>query len=280
MRINEKTSCKEDGYFMCKSALRPEEAGFLDKTIVVIPCYNEAGRLREDEFNLLLNQPGLEILFVNDGSKDQTEQHLKDFMRKTEQRVDLLNFKVNSGKAEAVRQGMLHSIKSGASMVGFIDADMATPAGEVLRLIDKTREQKYQVILGSRVKLLGTDINRHATRHYFGRVFATAASLILHLPVYDTQCGAKFFRVTPLLKEVLTEPFSSRWFFDIELIGRLLIGSKAAQPLTIDDFIEVPLKKWTDVGGSKIKPLDVIKVPAELLKIALKLNRRRQKAQA
>lgn len=249
----------------------------MDKTVISIPCYNEAGRLREDEFNLLLQQPGLEILFVNDGSKDQTEQQLKNYVDRKTHGAKLLSLSINSGKAEAVRQGMLQAMKNGASTVGFIDADMATPASEIIRLIEETLKKEYQVILGSRVKLLGTDINRHATRHYFGRIFATAASLILRLPVYDTQCGAKFFSVTPLLKEVLSEPFSSRWFFDVELIGRLMIGGKNLQPLTIDDFVEVPLKKWTDVGGSKIKPLDVVKVPAELMKIAVQLSKRRQK---
>ncbi len=251
--------------------------GIMDKTVISIPCYNEAGRLREDEFNLLLQQPGLEILFINDGSKDETGQQLKNFIDGKSHGASLLNLRVNSGKAEAVRQGMLHSMKDGASTVGFIDADMATPASEVIRLVEEIRKKEYRVILGSRVKLLGTDINRHATRHYFGRVFATAASLILRLPVYDTQCGAKFFIATPLLKEVLSEPFSSRWFFDVELIGRLMIGGKTLQPLTINDFVEVPLKKWTDVGGSKIKPLDVVKVPTELMKIAMQLNKRKQK---
>ncbi len=249
----------------------------MDKTVIVIPCYNEAGRLQEDEFNLLLQQSNLEILFVNDGSKDQTEQQLTDYIKRRGQGAALLSLKVNSGKAEAVRQGLLHALQNGVATVGFIDADMATPAGEVFRLLEETRRNKYQVILGSRVKLLGTEINRRPVRHYFGRIFATAASLILRLPVYDTQCGAKFFSVSPLLEHVLSEPFSSRWFFDVELIGRLMIGGKTLQPLTMNDFVEVPLKKWTDVGGSKIKPLDVVKVPTELMKIARQLNQRRKR---
>lgn len=249
----------------------------MQKTIVVIPCYNEAERLKVDEFNYLLDQPGLELLFVNDGSMDNTEQLLKELIKKNSPGANLLNLSKNQGKAEAVRQGMLYAIDQGASMTGFIDADMATPSKEVLRLLDKAKKGRRSVILGSRVRLLGNTIDRRPMRHYIGRIFATFASLILRLPVYDTQCGAKLFIASPLLKESLTEPFCSRWIFDVELIGRLLTGSDNFKPLTADDFIEVPLKEWMDVKGSKITFLDFVKAARDLMKIAIRLKRKRQK---
>jgi dolichyl-phosphate beta-glucosyltransferase len=249
----------------------------MQKTIVVIPCYNEAERLKVDEFNYLLDQPGLELLFVNDGSMDNTEQLLKELIKKNSPGANLLNLSKNQGKAEAVRQGMLHAIDQGASMTGFVDADMATPSKEVLRLLDKANKGRRSVILGSRVRLLGYAIDRRPMRHYIGRIFATFASLILRLPVYDTQCGAKLFIASPLLKESLTEPFCSRWIFDVELIGRLLTGSDNFKPLTADDFIEVPLKEWMDVNGSKIAFWDFVKAARDLMKIAIRLKRRRQK---
>ena len=70
--------------------------------------------------------------------------------------------------------------------------------------------------------MMGTDIRRSAVRHYTGRLFATAGSLVLGVPVYDTQCGAKAFRVTDALRAALAEPFVSRWAFDVEVLGRLL----------------------------------------------------------
>ena len=100
--------------------------------------------------------------------------------------------------------------------------------------------------------MLGYDIDRSAVRHYLGRVFATAASLILQARVYDTQCGAKLFRAGPALHGALATPFLSRWAFDVEFLGRLLIGSPAVPPLPLSAIVEVPLPVWHDVKGSKL----------------------------
>jgi dolichyl-phosphate beta-glucosyltransferase len=249
----------------------------MQKTIIVIPCYNEAGRLQDSEFNFLLQQPDLQLLFVNDGSNDNTEQRLREIIRNAGNNAGLLNLEINQGKAEAVRRGMLQAINQGAEITGFIDADMATPAKEVLRLLNNAIKKGRSVTLGSRVRLLGTEINRRSIRHYIGRIFATLASIILRLPVYDTQCGAKLFYALPALKDALSEPFQSRWIFDVELIGRLLIGSETSKPLTAQDFVEIPLNEWRDVQGSKIAFTDFIKAARDLMKIAVYLELRRKK---
>ena len=54
--------------------------------------------------------------------------------------------------------------------------------------------------------------------YYLGRLFATLASTLLDVRIYDTQCGAKIFRSTDDLKIVLSKPFLSSWIFDVELI--------------------------------------------------------------
>jgi hypothetical protein len=77
----------------------------------------------------------------------------------------------------------------------------------------------------------------------------------LQLPVYDTQCGAKIFRIGPDTRELTAQVFKSRWVFDVELIQRFInkTGSPAAAAARM---YEVPLDSWEDVGGSKVKPLD------------------------
>jgi hypothetical protein len=118
------------------------------------------------------------------------------------------------------------------------------------------------VVLASRVALLGRDIHRSAFRHYTGRVFATFASLVLAKPVYDTQCGAKLFRRTDALDASIGEPFRSRWAFDVELLGRL---ERAGVPPRC--FWEEPLLVWHDVSGSRRTLAASIRTLAELLPI-------------
>lgn len=239
--------------------------------VIVFPCYNEERRLQLDELARLQETPGVRLLFVEDGSTDGTAAMLREHCARSGGRAELLSLPENVGKAEAVRAGMLHALDGGAAVVGYVDSDMSTPVDEVRRLL-RALAPGVAVVLGARVALLGTTIERRPLRHYVGRVFATAASLILNLRVYDTQCGAKFFRDGPALRGALDEPFSSRWAFDVELIGRLLV-----EGLPPAGIIEVPLQRWSDVGGSKLRPATMVRSGLELGLIWARLERRRRK---
>ncbi len=241
--------------------------GTMQRAVVVVPCYNESARLDRDEFVRLVEDPNISLLFVDDGSTDDTREVLTEFVAEHPERMALLALHANRGKAEAVRQGMLKALRDEPAVVAFIDADLATPVDEVARLTQIAQESEADAIIGSRIAHLGNEIERSLGRHFLGRIFATAASIALETPVYDTQCGAKFFRVSPLLERVLDEEFHSRWAFDVELLGRLL-----AEDATI---IEVPLKRWVDVPGSKIGVRSMIKAGADLVQIRSLLARRR-----
>ncbi|MBX3021224.1 MAG: glycosyltransferase [Bdellovibrionales bacterium] len=240
---------------------------------LVIPCYNEATRLPLAEVDrLLASTADLDLVFVDDGSTDSTKEILLK-LAAGNPRIRALILPQNSGKAEAVRQGLLEALKHRYEWVGYADADFATPASELARLLRVAEEKQPEVLLGSRVLLLGSTIERKHMRHYLGRVFATFASIALDLPVYDTQCGAKVFRAGPQLREVLTTPFSSRWAFDVELLGRLCLQFPNRR---LNTFIEVPLLEWRDVQGSKLKFTSMVKAGLDLLTIGLALRRGRR----
>ena len=246
------------------------------RPLVVVPCYNEAQRLDLERFRGLADSGRLRLLFVNDGSTDDTARVLAELERSSSA-VDVFQLPRNAGKAEAVRLGLIRGVESGTSIVGYYDADLATPPHELLRLLDVLEaKQELSVVTGARVALLGRTIERHASRHYLGRVFATAAALVLRLRVYDTQCGAKWFRVTPALTAAIAVPFRSSWSFDVELLGRLLRGSDSAAPEPVSAVEEVPLWEWHDVAGSKLSPLGMIRAFMELLALEARLNRRRR----
>jgi dolichyl-phosphate beta-glucosyltransferase len=243
------------------------------RTVLVVPCYNEADRLRPEDIDTLIDARGVEVVLVDDGSTDSTADLLKQIADSSE-RVSVESLPANVGKAEAVRQGLLVAIDRPCEWVGYCDADMATPAAEILRLAEiASARADLSVVLASRVSLLGLNVERSAMRHYRGRVFATAASSILRVPVYDTQCGAKLFRNTDALRDALSQPFHSRWSFDVELLGRLLRGRGSVAPVPIEEFIEVPLKEWRDISGSKIGAISSIRSGLELGLIAKHLRR-------
>ena len=108
--------------------------------------------------------------------------------------------------------------------MGYWDADLATPLSTIPEFIEKFQSSRALVaVCGSRILRLGASIQRLVFRHYLGRVFSTVASNILNIPVYDTQCGAKLFR-TEHAELIFSEHFISRWFFDVELFARALLG--------------------------------------------------------
>lgn len=243
---------------------------------LVVPCYNEAERLRAESFSSFLHeQSAVSFLFVNDGSSDGTLARLQTFCAEHPGRAAVLDVQPNGGKGEAVRRGMLHALATTPDgFTGFWDADLATPLDALAEFLTVfAREPQVDVIFGARVRLLGRHVSRKPVRHYAGRVFATAVSLSLGLPIYDTQCGAKLFRPTPLLHTVLAQPFESRWIFDVEILARSLAAWKRHGQNPGDKLYELPLHTWVDVAGSKLRGRDFSRSFTDLLKIRKEYQR-------
>jgi len=247
----------------------------LPSVTIIIPCYNEAQRL-PSALLAAFTMPArrLTFLLVNDGSTDGTIAVLEDLARRAPETIAVLDLVVNKGKAEAVRQGVMHALQSKPDYIGFWDADLATPLDEIAgfcHILDTHPD--IEMVLGARVKLMGRAIERKAYRHYFGRVFATAASLVLNLPIYDTQCGAKLFRGTETVYKVFETPFLSRWVFDVEIIARYKAYMGKRGRAMIPAIYEHPLHQWRDVGASKVHAVDAAQAYVDLAKIFLRYRR-------
>ena len=243
---------------------------------LVVPCYNEAQRIKLHDFaHFLGSAPSAGIIFVDDGSTDHTRDLVQSLVGRFDGRAVVITLPKNAGKAEAVRLGLLHARGSSAAVVGFWDADLATPLTAVFDLLAVLETHAHvDWVLGSRVRVLGRDIERSALRHYLGRVFATAASLTLAMPVYDTQCGAKLFRATPELDAVLAEPFISHWIFDVEMIARFdAVRVLNGAPHAVTAIHEFPLARWADAGASKVRVRHFFQALLDLARICHARNR-------
>lgn len=243
-------------------------------TSIVIPCYNEEKGISNGEYSNFLNDnPEVLICFVNDGSKDNTLQVLHDLKEKYPNQIQILSLVKNSGKAEAVRAGIKHcNANFHHQFIGYLDADLATTLEE---FIDLRNYLKGDIVFGfgSRIRKIGSRIERQNDRFLIGRVIATFISTILDIKVYDTQCGSKLF-TRAISVELFEQEFISTWLFDVEVFYRmiLLFGRETA----LQKMLEIPLKLWVEKGDSKVKLSYGFKLWFDLYKICYKYKKMEQ----
>lgn len=235
------------------------------KTNIIIPCFNEESRITTDEFLSFINcNQNVDFCFVNDGSSDNTFEILNALALNNPNRFSVLNLKVNVGKAEAVRQGILFvADTSKYDFIGFFDADLSTPLSEINHFLSVAENNnELMAIVGSRLKRLGANIQRSFKRHVLGRIFSTIATLLTGIPIYDSQCGAKIFK-KELINSVFEKPFKSKWVFDLEIFIRIRnkFGDATFKKITL----ELPLYTWIEKGGSKFKLKHFIEIPFNLM---------------
>ena len=236
---------------------------------LIVPCFNEASRLRPGTFlDFTTAHPSVFVLFADDGSTDATAEVIGRLVATAPQSFGLIRLPARLGKAAAVRTGVLKGLEAQPELIGYWDADLSTPLSAVddfLALAGKRPD--VDLILGSRVNLLGKDVRRGPLRHYLGRVFATAVSEALDLPVYDTQCGAKVFRAEPAGR-IFSEAFHCRWIFDVELLARYLAlpVETGGQPRWRRIY-ELAVPAWRDEPGSKLRWFDFVRAMFDLVSI-------------
>lgn len=218
----------------------------MNKTAVVIPCYNEEKRLPVSQIKQLLENSDVDIYFANDGSKDNTVGVIQSIVNINPERCFLLDYKTNEGKANVVFKSInqINTLNK-YEFVGYFDADFSTPVQEVIRLIKEIETSDNEFVFGARILLLNSGIKRKSYRHYIGRTILTIINQKFSLGIYDTQCGAKLFS-KKMIDEAFDKPFYTSWLFDVEIFVRL----KQKQLLHLGK--EVPIYNWRDVEGSKL----------------------------
>jgi dolichyl-phosphate beta-glucosyltransferase len=224
----------------------------------VIPAYNESSRLRPTLDELLRYSQqrnwGAEILVVDDGSRDDTAQIVRDY-GKAHPQILLVENPGNRGKGFSVRNGMLHAR---GDICLFTDADLSSPITEAQKLFDAIAEGA-DIAIGSRWLRSELQTERQPLyRQAFGRIFNLVLRLFLGLKFADTQCGFKAFRreaaqrIFPLQK-------IERWGFDPEI---LFLARRMG--FTVK---EVPVV-WAHSEGTRLHPFrDGLRMFGDVLRI-------------
>lgn len=241
----------------------------LDVTLVV-PCYNEERRLDPAAFMAFLRaEPRVRLVLVNDGSRDATLALLHALQAHCPPRIDVIDLPRNGGKAEAVRAGLRFAAERGDAVIGYWDADLATPLSALADFANVlARLPEVEVVFGSRRRMLGHRIDRTPARRAVSRMCNLMARAALALPVADTQCGAKVFRNTETFRKAIAAPFTAGWLFDVELFARIA-GETRNRRLA---FYELPLLEWTEVAGSTISARVIVKSGLRMLRLIAQLR--------
>jgi glycosyltransferase involved in cell wall biosynthesis len=233
--------------------------------LFVVPCYNEAERLNASKFiEFLKKNKEVNIIFSDDGSTDTTLTILEKIRTKIPNKVFIFKNKINKGKAAAVYAAFQYAHKFLTfDKIGYLDADLATSLEEGFDISTYIKNE-IQFAFGSRIRKIDNIIIRKYHRFFIGRVIATVISYQLKIPVYDTQCGCKFFS-KELSESIFIEPFISKWLFDVEIFHRIIKAKGIENIVKISK--EIPLKLWIDTDDSKVKPSYFFKLWSDLFQI-------------
>jgi glycosyltransferase involved in cell wall biosynthesis len=224
----------------------------------VIPAYNESSRIRPtlDEVLRYVREQKweVEILVVNDGSRDDTADVIREYARVHPQ-VRLVENPGNRGKGFSVRNGMLHAR---GDICLFSDADLSSPIAEANKLFQAIAAGA-DVAFGSRWMNSELQTERQPLyRQAFGRIFNLLLRIVLGLQFKDTQCGFKAFRHAAA-QRIFPLQRIERWGFDPEILY-------LAREMNMK-VVEVPVL-WAHSEGTRLHPFrDGLRMAGEILRI-------------
>jgi len=211
--------------------------------LLLIPAYNEEARiepvLREYGRYFQQNYSGkFQLVVVLNGCRDNTRGVVERVAREFPS-LSLLDFPAPIGKGGALIEGM--KLASKAEIIGYVDADGASPPHAVVDLVKRIGEA--ECVIGSRW-LPGSVLHQAQPlfRRFASRCFHLIVETLFGLHIKDTQCPCKVVK-----REVVERIHASLLIADLAFDVNLLVSVKRAG----FKILEVPTE-WTDQLGSKV----------------------------
>ena len=181
------------------------------KISLIIPVYNEEKIIVETlrKLSLFINSENdtWEIIIIDDGSKDNTLESLKNF---NSQHFKIISYKNNQGKGFAVKRGVK---EASGDYICFIDSDLAYSFENIKYAVSHLND--FDIVRGSR-DLSKVRENTSILRKIFGKGFNLLSNIILGYHLRDTQCGLKAFK-REVAKDLFSNTTLKRFSFDTEI---------------------------------------------------------------
>lgn len=223
---------------------------------IIVPVYNESKRINKllEILNYFNKQNyKFEVIVVNDGSKDETLNQIKNINNKN---LKIVSYKANKGKGYAIKTGV--SVAKG-NYILFTDVDLSTPLDQIEKFIPFFN--KKDIIIGTRKNNKALLLKRQPIiREYLGKAFTFLSQKTLSVAVSDFTCGFKCFS-KKAAQDIFPKMQINRWGFDSEILYIAKIKDY--------DIHEVPVT-WKNDSQTKVKfPQDIINSLKELIQIRL-----------
>jgi|MDTC01.3.fsa_nt_gb dolichyl-phosphate beta-glucosyltransferase len=238
---------------------------------IVIPLYNEEVRL-DYCFKIIekfLKNKGklfFEIIFVNDGSTDQSKNKILKFIKKNKKKffstkIKLISYTKNMGKGYALKRGIF---SSKADWIVTCDLDMSVlPEQYLIWKRKKLIKDINCAYIASRIHGK-SKVKSKFLRRRLGGIFRLILFLMFNIRILDTQCGFKVYHKN-YIKNVFKRMKIKRYAHDVEIM--LILKSIGIR------IVELPVK-WTHHPDSKINVIiDSLKMILDLFILRLRLVR-------
>lgn len=186
---------------------------FKDKILVVLPAYNEEGKIGR----MISNMPSEwvhEVVVVNDGSTDNTERESRDAG------ATLINHPRNMGVGAAIRAGIKHALEKGYDIVVVMGGDDQDNISEIGRLLRPILFDEFDFVQGSRYMAGGMRVNIPLFRRFSTGLFSWIFKKLTRYPITDGTNGYRAFRTSIFKNENIN--LDQDWLNNYELEPYLL----------------------------------------------------------
>lgn len=158
----------------------------MKKVSIICPCFNEEESINYFYQELIdyIGSLNYEVIFVDDGSSDDTLRNIKD-LADSDENIKFISFSRNFGKESAIYAGL--ELSSGDYVV-LIDVDLQDPPEYIPKMIDLIESTDYDIIATRRVSRKGEPV----IRSFFARLFYKIINKVSNLDLVD---GARDYRL-------------------------------------------------------------------------------------
>jgi glycosyltransferase involved in cell wall biosynthesis len=210
---------------------------------LVLPAHNEEHRIDRTLQAYRIALPGADTRFwvALDGCEDRTAEIVQRHAA-ADPRVGWIEYP-KLGKGGVLMEAFRTCAASDADLIGFVDADGATPPAELLRLVEVVERGADGAIASRRHPTAVTPGDRSLARRLTSAGFAFGIRRLFRVPFADTQCGAKVLRAE-LVRRVAPLLSSRDFLFDVDLLHTASsLGFGLAEVPTV----------WVDQDGSRLR---------------------------